>query len=61
MGNNLLRKSWRAGAGGPGWRTTKMDRVEAQEDEGQTEKYMHQWTQHGEISNNGWRHDFSRS
>ena len=38
MGKNLLWKSRRAGAGGPGGRTTKMDRVEAQEDESQAEK-----------------------
>ena len=38
MGNIMVRKSRQAGAGGPGRWTTKMNRVEAQEDESQTEK-----------------------
>ena len=38
MGSNLIWKSWRAGAGGPGRWTTKMDQVGAQENESQTEK-----------------------
>ena len=37
MGSSLVWKSRQAGAGGPGGRTTKMDQVEAQEDESQTE------------------------